>query len=262
VAADGGSKRRLLLLSSLFLLFPLLSVSVSLYILQFLTVIVWLLMVATGGGKLGRAEGGRWFFFPVFSSPSVSVLLLLSLLLLLLRSLTMVELMSLAVLLVTKQNDGGAASKGGRRETRERAMSYCSSPLFFCFSILSFYSLSSSSLPLFVRLTCFQNDICSSLKQSPASFSLFGSLLQVCFSKFLPPSGFLIFLFPLPPSSSARSFVFIGSWGEVRHTMFKCRAWVSVSFFFHNACTIWLCGYESCGFFGQVGWRDRAGKMI
>jgi hypothetical protein len=66
VAADGGSKRRLLLLSPLFLLFPLLSVSVSLYILQFLTVIVWLLMVATGGGKLGRAEGGRWFFFCVF----------------------------------------------------------------------------------------------------------------------------------------------------------------------------------------------------
>jgi hypothetical protein len=63
VAADGGSRRRLLLLSPLFLLFPLLFVSVSLYILQFLTVIVWLLMEAAGGGRLGRVEGGRWFFF-------------------------------------------------------------------------------------------------------------------------------------------------------------------------------------------------------
>jgi hypothetical protein len=70
-----------------------------------------------------------YVFLPLY----VSVLMLLSLQLLLLRSLTMVELLSLAVLLGTKQNDGGVASNGGGRETREREMSYCSSPLFFCF---------------------------------------------------------------------------------------------------------------------------------
>jgi hypothetical protein len=48
VATDGGSRWWLLLLSPLFLLFLLLSVSVSLYLLQFLTVIVWLLTVAAG----------------------------------------------------------------------------------------------------------------------------------------------------------------------------------------------------------------------
>jgi hypothetical protein len=37
-------------------------------------------------------------------------------------------------------------------EKLEREMSYCSSPLFFCFSVLSFYSLISSSLPFSVRL--------------------------------------------------------------------------------------------------------------
>ena len=84
-------------------------------------------------------------------------------------------------------------------EKPEREMSYCSSPLFFCFSVLSFYSLVSSSLPLYVRLPCFQNNLCSSLKQSPASFSLFGSLLQVRFPKVLPPlvSFFFPFFFPI-----------------------------------------------------------------
>ncbi|KAI5590988.1 hypothetical protein BDE02_04G048300 [Populus trichocarpa] len=84
-------------------------------------------------------------------------------------------------------------------EKPEREMSYCSSPLFFCFSVLSFYSLVSSSLPLSVRLPCFQNNLCSSLKQSPASFSLFGSLLQVRFPKVLPPlfSFFFSFFFPI-----------------------------------------------------------------
>ena len=51
--------------SPLLLLFPLLSVSVSLYILQFLTVIVWLLTVAAGGAnweELRVADG----FFCVF----------------------------------------------------------------------------------------------------------------------------------------------------------------------------------------------------
>jgi hypothetical protein len=48
MAADGGSMRRLLLLSPLFLLFLLLFVSVSLYLLQFLMVIVWLFTVAAG----------------------------------------------------------------------------------------------------------------------------------------------------------------------------------------------------------------------
>jgi len=155
-----------------------------------------------GWGEL-RVAGG--FFFSMFSSPSVAVLLLLSLLLLLLRSLTMVELMSLRVLLVTKQNDGGTTSNSGGRETKEREMSYCSSPLFFCFSVLSFYYLVSSSLPLSVRLPCFQNDLCSSLKQSPTSFSLFGSPFQVRFPKYLPPSGFL-FSFS---SSSFSSLTFI-----------------------------------------------------
>ena len=73
-------------------------------------------------------------------------------------------------------------------------MSYCSSPLFFCFSVLSLYSLVSSSLPLSVRLPCFQNNLSSSLKQSPASFSLFGSLLQVRFPQILP-LWFPFFLF-------------------------------------------------------------------
>ncbi|KAI5590993.1 hypothetical protein POPTR_004G056250v4 [Populus trichocarpa] len=82
-------------------------------------------------------------------------------------------------------------------EKTEREMSYCSSTLFFCFSVLSFYSLVSSSLPLSVRLPCFQNNLCSSLKQSPASFSLFGSLLQVRFPKVLPP----LFSFFFPSSS-------------------------------------------------------------
>jgi hypothetical protein len=48
VVPGGGSRWWLLLLSPLFLLFLLLSVSVSLYLLQFLTVIVWLLTVAAG----------------------------------------------------------------------------------------------------------------------------------------------------------------------------------------------------------------------
>jgi len=119
-----------------------------------------------------------YVFLPLY----VSVLLLLSLLLLLLRSLTMVELLSLAVLLGTKQNDGGTASNGGGRETREREMSYCSSPLFFCFSVLSFYSLVSSSLPLSV---CLSNN------------PLLRSLYSVLFFKFIShkfcPSGFLFF---------------------------------------------------------------------
>ncbi|KAJ6941416.1 hypothetical protein NC651_007255 [Populus alba x Populus x berolinensis] len=63
------------------------------------------------------------------------------------------------------------------------------------FSVLSFYSLTGSSLPLFVHLPCFQNNLCSSLKQSHASFSLFGSLLQVHFLKVLPPLVFFSFFF-------------------------------------------------------------------
>ena len=96
----------------------------------------------------------------------------------------------LATLLVTRQNDGGAASNGGGRETREREMSYCSSPLFFCFSVLSFYSLVSSSLPLSVCLP-----FSSSPKFCPPSF--------LSFSKNrLPPSvSFFSFFLPL-------SFVF------------------------------------------------------
>jgi hypothetical protein len=84
-----------------------------------------------------------------------------------------------------------------KRERPEREVSYCSSPLFFCFSVLCFYSLVSSSLPLSIRLPYFQNNLCSSLKQSLASFSLFGSLLQVRFPKFLPPLvSFFPFSFP------------------------------------------------------------------
>jgi len=39
---------------------------------------------------------------------------------------------------------------------------------------------------------------------------------------------------------------------------------VSVSFFFHNACRVWLCGYGSCGIFGQGVEREKgriAGKF-
>ncbi|KAL9355360.1 hypothetical protein Peur_053333 [Populus x canadensis] len=91
-------------------------------------------------------------------------------------------------------------------EKPEREKSYCSSPLFFCFSVLSFYSLLSSSLPLSVRLPCFQNNLCSSLKQSPASFSLFGSLLQVRFPKVLPP--LFSFFFSFFPVSAACFLLF------------------------------------------------------
>ena len=99
-------------------------------------------------------------------------------------------------------------------EKPEREMSYCSSPLFFCFSVLSFYSLVSSSLPLYVRLPCFQNNLCSSLKQSPASFSLFGSLLQVRFPKVLPPLvSFFLLLLPhfcsLLPSFLQKQFLLL-----------------------------------------------------
>jgi len=129
--------------------------------------------------------GSPSFFVSAWLPLSVSVLLLLSFLLLLLRSLTMVELLSLAVLLVTKQNDSGAASNGGGRETKERDKLLFFSPvlLFFCSFLL--FSCQFKSSPL-----------CSSLKQSPASFSLFGSFLQVRFPKFLPP---LVFFFSFPP---------------------------------------------------------------
>jgi hypothetical protein len=117
----------LLLCSPLFLFF-------SVFILPFLTLQGLLSMTgrtvapviggtASNGEERERPE--REVTILLFSSvicffrPLYSVLLLLSLLLLL-QSLTMVELLSLAVLLVTKQNDGGAASNGGGRETRER----------------------------------------------------------------------------------------------------------------------------------------------
>ena len=90
-------------------------------------------------------------------------------------------------------------------------MSYCSSPLFFCFSVLSLYSLVSSSLPLSVRLPCFQNNLSSSLKQSPASFSLFGYLLQVRFLNFLPP---LVSFFSFPPLFFVFSLLCIYSQAE------------------------------------------------
>jgi hypothetical protein len=82
----------------------------------------------------------------------------------------MAELLSLAELLGTKQNDGGAASNGGRRETRERdeLLFFSHVLLFFCSFLLFYRQFKSSPLHL-------------SLKQSPASFSLFGSLLQVRF---------------------------------------------------------------------------------
>ena len=69
-------------------------------------------------------------------------------------------------------------------------MSYCSSPLFFCFSVLSFYSLVRSSLPLSV---CLSNN------------PLLPSLYSVLFFKFVShkfcPSGFLF------PFSSPLTFV-------------------------------------------------------
>jgi len=91
-------------------------------------------------------------------------------------------------------------------EKPEREMSYCSSPMFFCFSVLSFYSLASSSLPLSICLS--NNPLLPSLysvlffkfvshKFCPSSFLFpFSSPLTfiLCsFSKILPPS---ILLFP------------------------------------------------------------------
>ena len=101
----------------------------------------------------------------------------------------------LAALLVTRQNDDGAASNSGGRETRERdeLLFFSFVLLFFCSFLL--FSCQLKSSPLCLCLPCFQNNLCSSLKQSPASFSLFGSFLQVRFPKVLPPLVSFFFLF-------------------------------------------------------------------
>jgi len=104
----------------------------------------------------------------------------------------------LAALLVTRQNDDGAASNSGGRETRERdeLLFFSFVLLFFCSFLL--FSCQLKSSPLCLCLPCFQNNLCSSLKQSPASFSLFGSFLQVRFPKVLPPLvSFFFFFFPV-----------------------------------------------------------------
>jgi hypothetical protein len=73
----------------------------------------WLRGGAGGGGKLGRAEGGPWFFFSVFSSLSISVLLLLSLLLLFLMVAAVV-----GGVMVVLFCDGGSVDGGWEERWR------------------------------------------------------------------------------------------------------------------------------------------------
>jgi len=83
-------------------------------------------------------------------------------------------------------------------EKPEREMSYCSSPLFFCFSVLSFYFLVSSSLPLSVCVYLVFKTIYVHLSNNP----LLPSLYSVLFFKFVSqkfcPLWFPFFSFSSP----------------------------------------------------------------
>ena len=187
MAADGGSRRRFLLLSPLFLLF----LRLSLFVLLFLFLTGQGLLPMTGrtvaagggGGKLGRAEGGRWFFFSVFSSPPVFVLLLLSLLLLFLMVAAVV-----GGAMVVLFCDGG--SVGGGWEERWRRWWRCNGALLLPLLSCSFTLLSPFSSFFF----CFARAPLLSNKLPPSVF--YSSLLQN-----FSPLGFLFFLFLHPLSS-------------------------------------------------------------
>jgi len=131
-----------------------------------------------------------------------------------------------------------------------------SSPLFLCWFrlFLFFHSPCTLKIPRFVPLFHTKNYplfLSFSLPKNPPWLCR----LLLSFSKILPPSLLV------PP------LVFISRGGEdyltpvmVQGKVGDGSCWqgmVSVSFFFHNACRVWLCGYGSCGFFGQVGWRER-----
>jgi len=113
------------------------------------------------------------------------------------------------------------------------SLGFPSFSLFFCFARAPLLSNKNSPLCFcfFVNLHCLLSQICCSL--------LYFVLLQVCFSKVLPPLVSLFFFVSAAClSSPALSFfflptfpsappprVFIGRGGEVHHTLYKHRAW-------------------------------------
>ena len=137
------------------------------------------------------------------------------------------------------------------------------------------------------RLQLFLKSLLPSLFSNVSLFSLFKTsrppfcnnslLLQNCFApQFLllsfcfglplllqnfPPGSFLSFSKNRPPFLLVPPLVFISRGGEDHLTPAMAQGkvgdgscWqgmVSVSFFFHNACRVWLFGYGSCGFFGK-----------
>jgi hypothetical protein len=153
--------------------------------------------------------------------------------------------------------DGGrmVVLDGGGRRPRWRERSSCWEPekddFFLTLDLLR-------SLFFFVFLLFYLASVFYSFL--PSLILLPSLSLPFSLSPKFCPLGFHFFSFLSSSYSSARSSVFIGSWGEVRHTLFKCRAWVSVTFFFHNACRVWLCGYGSCEFFWASGVERESGK--
>jgi len=140
-------------------------------------------------------------------------------------------------------------------EKPKREISYCSSPLFFCFSVLSFYSLVSSSLPLSVRLS-----------NNP----LLPSLYSVLFFKFVSqnfcPLWFSFFLF-LPPLSSPFSvFIVAGREGHLTTAMAQGKV-ATLPMSWHRvrwlvmACTNGGRVWDAACVFGQVRRARQIGRI-
>jgi len=264
----------------LFSLFPLLPLSTTFFSLC--SGFVEMLVVAAWGSGL---DGGRPFFlfFSAFFFSSVR-LCFRFFLLLLTGLLSSVAQNGVAVVVVVKWlcwmvvAEGHCGERGAAAGNPKISPVSASFLLFFCFSSLLF-GLCFLFLSPFSRLASLSVTAFSpSPKILPPSFCFFPSVsASLSFSKIPPrfvplfpknrsPSSLIFLSAPqiVPPWLLVPPLVFISRGGEDHLTTAMAQGkvgdgscWqgmVSVSFFFHNACRVWLCGYGSCGIFGQVGW--------
>jgi len=231
------------------------------------------LAVVEGGRGSGWEEKWRWFqavarlsfLLLLCAEPAVSVFSSLSVLSCF--SYPSLVLLALAALMVAGWW-GWWWWLGGTMEALVEVQRWLFSSLF-CLA-LSLSSVSQKTIPRLVSLSLLF--LFSSSSFSSPFLPRFCSLLPSALQKISPPSSCLPLSIRLPFSLSPKfcppwllvpPLVFISRGGEDHLTTAMAQGkvgdgscWqgmVSVSFFFHNACRVWLCGYGSCGIFGQVG---------